>query len=187
MRPAASPWCRRDSVRGDVLFGASCGPALGVRRTPPTARRASVRNDSRLRLGRRGDSVRSDSRLRPGRRGDSGRNDWRPRLGCRGDSVCGAALGVEGGFWSERFAAPPLRLGCQGAPFGAGPRDHPATLNESYWKQFEYVPVSHPPLPPQKHTYTVICRTTLGFASGHTASNAPDLFRTPKLSGAGPG
>ena len=24
-------------------------------------------------------------------------------------------------------------------------------------------------------------------ASGHTASNAPDLFRTPKLSGAGPG
>ena len=24
-------------------------------------------------------------------------------------------------------------------------------------------------------------------AGGHTASNAPDLFRTPKLSGAGPG
>ena len=28
---------------------------------------------------------------------------------------------------------------------------------------------------------------SLKFASGHTASNAPDLFRTPKLSGAGPG
>ena len=27
----------------------------------------------------------------------------------------------------------------------------------------------------------------LDVASGHTASNAPDLFRTPKLSGAGPG
>jgi hypothetical protein len=25
------------------------------------------------------------------------------------------------------------------------------------------------------------------FADGHTASNAPDLFRPPKLSGAGPG
>ena len=30
-------------------------------------------------------------------------------------------------------------------------------------------------------------RETLDVASGHTASNAPDLFRTPKLSGAGPG
>ena len=28
---------------------------------------------------------------------------------------------------------------------------------------------------------------TLPFADGHTASNAPDLFRPPKLSGAGPG
>ena len=28
---------------------------------------------------------------------------------------------------------------------------------------------------------------TLAFAGGHTASNAPDLFRAPKLSGAGPG
>ena len=28
---------------------------------------------------------------------------------------------------------------------------------------------------------------SLTVASGHTASNAPDLFRTPKLSGAGPG
>ena len=27
----------------------------------------------------------------------------------------------------------------------------------------------------------------LVFADGHTASNAPDLFRPPKLSGAGPG
>ena len=27
----------------------------------------------------------------------------------------------------------------------------------------------------------------LSFAGGHTASNAPDLFRPPKLSGAGPG
>ena len=27
----------------------------------------------------------------------------------------------------------------------------------------------------------------LMFAGGHTASNAPDLFRPPKLSGAGPG
>ncbi len=35
------------------------------------------------------------------------------------------------------------------------------------------------PLPPRS-----LCRYA---ASGHTASNAPDLFRTPKLSGAGPG
>ena len=27
----------------------------------------------------------------------------------------------------------------------------------------------------------------IAFADGHTASNAPDLFRPPKLSGAGPG
>ena len=33
----------------------------------------------------------------------------------------------------------------------------------------------------------VECNLTLTFADGHTASNAPDLFRPPKLSGAGPG
>ena len=32
-----------------------------------------------------------------------------------------------------------------------------------------------------------ITRETMFVAGGHTASNAPDLFRTPKLSGAGPG
>ena len=32
-----------------------------------------------------------------------------------------------------------------------------------------------------------IAGTTLCIADGHTASNAPDLFRPPKLSGAGPG
>ena len=31
------------------------------------------------------------------------------------------------------------------------------------------------------------CTTTSFPADGHTASNAPDLFRPPKLSGAGPG
>ena len=30
-------------------------------------------------------------------------------------------------------------------------------------------------------------RINFAFADGHTASNAPDLFRPPKLSGAGPG
>ena len=28
---------------------------------------------------------------------------------------------------------------------------------------------------------------SISLADGHTASNAPDLFRPPKLSGAGPG
>ena len=30
-------------------------------------------------------------------------------------------------------------------------------------------------------------RSAFGFAGGHTATNAPDLFRTPKLTVAGPG
>ena len=30
-------------------------------------------------------------------------------------------------------------------------------------------------------------RAVIMFADGHTASNTPDLFRPPKLSGAGPG
>ena len=34
---------------------------------------------------------------------------------------------------------------------------------------------------------TILKLETMIVASGHTASNAPDLFRTPKLSGAGPG
>ena len=33
----------------------------------------------------------------------------------------------------------------------------------------------------------VIWSTAIIVADGHTASNAPDLFRPPKLSGAGPG
>ena len=44
---------------------------------------------------------------------------------------------------------------------------------------------------PGKVDMVVNCATVLvtrnTFADGHTASNAPDLFRPPKLSGAGPG
>ena len=29
--------------------------------------------------------------------------------------------------------------------------------------------------------------SSIGFARGHTAANTPDLFRTPKLTAAGPG
>ena len=36
------------------------------------------------------------------------------------------------------------------------------------------------------HTHARWCADSM-FAGGHTASNAPDLFRPPKLSGAGPG
>ena len=32
-----------------------------------------------------------------------------------------------------------------------------------------------------------LCSTNNKFAGGHTASNAPELFRPPQLSGAGPG
>ena len=35
--------------------------------------------------------------------------------------------------------------------------------------------------------YTAKLPIGLAVAGGHTASNAPDLFRPPKLSGAGPG
>ena len=37
------------------------------------------------------------------------------------------------------------------------------------------------------HGHDHVGYDSLPFADGHTASNAPDLFRTPKLSGAGPG
>ena len=43
----------------------------------------------------------------------------------------------------------------------------------------------HVPMP-QMHVCDP-CKSNTFIADGHTASNAPDLFRPPKLSGAGPG
>ena len=37
-----------------------------------------------------------------------------------------------------------------------------------------------------QHLQTEFCKSDI-FADGHTVSNAPDLFRPPKLSGTGPG